>query len=124
MRSDIALSGQSSTLAWLSTNATACSGTGKGFSPSGLMGSASVSPGATTSYSITCTGSGGSASQSVTLGVTPAPTLAFGVTVKAVGTAYAYSTPTSDTPVIGEEAPRNQGVVIAGPVSNGSTCGR
>ena len=31
--------GQSSTLTWSSTNATACSGTGKGFSPSGPSGS-------------------------------------------------------------------------------------
>ena len=32
-------SGQSSTLSWTSANATACSGTGKGFSPSGPSGS-------------------------------------------------------------------------------------
>ena len=67
--------GQSSTLAWTSTNATACSGTGKGFSPSGASGSLAVSPGVTTTYGITCTGAGGSASQSVTVAVTAAPTL-------------------------------------------------
>ena len=78
--------GQSSTLTWTSTNATACSGTGKGFSPSGPSGSLAVSPIATTTYGITCTGAGGSASQSVTVAVTAAPTLAIGMTVAATGT--------------------------------------
>lgn len=45
--------GQSSTLAWSSTNATSC--TGSGFTASGISGSAVVSPSVTTSYSITCT---------------------------------------------------------------------
>ena len=54
--------GQSSTLTWTSANATACSGTGKGFSPSGPSGSLAVSPKTTTTYGITCTGAGGSAS--------------------------------------------------------------
>ena len=62
--------GQSSTLAWSSANATACSGTGKGFSPSGASGSLAVSPEVTTTYGITCTGAGGSASQSVAVAVT------------------------------------------------------
>ena len=52
----------------------ACSGTGKGFSPSGPSGSLAVSPGITTTYGITCTGAGGSASQSVTVTVTAAAT--------------------------------------------------
>ena len=75
--------GQSSTLAWTSANATACSGTGKGFSPSGPSGSIAVSPKTTTTYGITCTGAGGSASQSVTVTVTAAATLTIGMTVAA-----------------------------------------
>ena len=109
--------GQSSTLTWTSANATACSGTGKGFSPSGPSGSLAVSPSATTTYGITCTGAGGSASQSVTVAVTAAPTLAIGMTVAATGTIYAYSTPSKSTSAIGFEASGNQGVVIGGPAS-------
>src|SRR5271166_592755 len=113
-------SGQSSTLTWTSANATACRGTGKGCSPSGASGSIAVSPGVTTTYGVTCTGAGGSASQSVTVAVTAAPTLTVGETVAAIGTVYVDSTPASP-PAIGSEWPGNQGVVIAGPVSNGTT---
>ncbi len=113
--------GQASTLTWTSANATACSGTGKGFSPSGPSGSLAVSPGVTTTYSITCTGAGGSASQSVAVAVTAAPTLTVGMTVAATGKIYAYSTPSNSTSAIGVEASGNQGVVIGGPTSNGNT---
>ena len=112
---------QSSTLAWTSANATACSGTGKGFSPSGPSGSLVVSPTATTTYSITCTGAGGSASQSVAVTLTPAPTLAVGDTVAATRKIYAYPTPSPSASAIGSEAPGNQGVVIGGPTSNSNT---
>ena len=63
--------GASSTLTWSSTNATSCSGAG--FSPSGVSGSALVSPTVSTTYSVTCTGSGGSTAQSVAVIVNPAP---------------------------------------------------
>src|SRR5271166_7032721 len=56
---------ESTKLAWTSANATACSGTGTGFSPSGTSGSRVLIPIATTTYGITCTGAGGSASQSI-----------------------------------------------------------
>jgi hypothetical protein len=62
------ISSQSSMLAWSSTDATSCIGTG--FTPSGTSGTVSVSPTATQTYSITCTGAGGSASASVTVTVT------------------------------------------------------
>src|SRR5580658_6017973 len=108
---------ESSTLAWTSANATSCSGTGKGFSPSGPSGSLAVSPGVTTTYGVTCTGAGGSASQSVTVSVTAAPTLAIGMTVATTGAIYPSSTPATGTPAIGVEAQGNQGTVIGGPVS-------
>ncbi len=113
--------GQSSTLTWRSANATACSGTGKAFSPSGASGSIGVSPGVTTTYGITCTGPGGSASQSVEVAVTAAAQLTVGMTVAATGKIYAYSTPSPSTSAIGSEASGNQGVVIGGPASNSST---
>src|SRR5208282_621902 len=113
--------GQSSTLTWRSANATTCSGTGKAFSPSGASGSIAVSPGVTTTYGITCTGAGGSASQSVEVAVTAAAQLTVGMTVAAASTTYVYSTPSTSTSAIGVEAPGNQGVVIGGPASNSST---
>jgi hypothetical protein len=111
----------SSTLTWTSANATACSGTGKGFSPSGPSGSLVVSPSTTTAYGVTCTGVGGSASQSVTVTVTAAPTLAIGMTVAATRAIYPSPNPTPSAPVIGSEAEGNQGVVIGGPISNSAT---
>lgn len=60
--------GQSSTLTWSSTNATSCTGTN--FSTGGATsGSVAVTPGATTNYSVTCSGTGGSASDSATVSV-------------------------------------------------------
>jgi len=47
-------SGQSSTLTWVSTNATSC--TGVGFTPTGVNGSITVAPTVTTTYSINCSG--------------------------------------------------------------------
>jgi hypothetical protein len=64
--------GGSSTLTWSSTNATDCSGVG--FSPSGVSGSLPVSPTNSTTYSITCTGSGGSTTRSWPVIVNPVPT--------------------------------------------------
>jgi len=58
-------SGQSSTLSWNSTNASSCAGSG--FAASGTSGSAVVHPNVTTSYSVTCTGSGGSATALATV---------------------------------------------------------
>jgi hypothetical protein len=107
----------STILIWSSANAISCSGTGKGFAPSGTSGSLVVSPGVTTTYGVTCTGAGGSASQSVTVSVTAAPTLAIGMTVATTGAIYPSSTPATGTPAIGVEAQGNQGTVIGGPVS-------
>src|SRR5271165_1076103 len=113
---------ESSTLTWTSANATACSGTGKGFSPSGTSGSLAVTPIATTTYGVTCTGAGGSASQSVTVALTGAPKLTIGMTVASTGTTYVWSTPSTSTSAIGVEALGNEGTVIGGPASaNGLT---
>src|SRR5450759_1155476 len=62
--------GQSPTLTWSSTNATSCTGTG--FSTgNATAGSVTVTPSITTSYSVSCTGSGGTATASATVGVFP-----------------------------------------------------
>jgi hypothetical protein len=62
--------GQSATLSWSSTNATSCAGTN--FSALGTSGSVTIIPSSTTSYSITCTGAGGSATKSTTITVASA----------------------------------------------------
>jgi hypothetical protein len=80
-----------------------------------------VSPHVTTIYDITCSGAGGSVSQSATLAVTAAATVAIGMTVQATGTIYVAPTPAPGVPDIGSEAPGNRGVVIDGPESNGFT---
>lgn len=66
----------SSTLSWDSTNATSCVGTN--FSTGGaVLGSVVVSPSATQTYSISCTGAGGSATDTATVTVTPPATEPF-----------------------------------------------
>jgi hypothetical protein len=56
--------GKSLTLSWRSTNATSC--TSGNFTVSGISGSAVVKPAVTTTYSITCSGNGGSATAKAT----------------------------------------------------------
>ena len=112
---------QSSAIAWTSTNATSCNGTGKGFAPSGVSGSLVVSPKVTATYRVTCTGADGSASQSVTVAVTGEPTLAIGMTVAATATVHPTPAPMQGAPVIGDEAAGSRGTVVGGPASNGYT---
>ncbi|WP_442755235.1 metallophosphoesterase [Methylocystis sp. JAN1] len=63
--------GQSSTLTWSSTNATSCAGTGFNTN-NAVSGNVTVTPAATTTYSVNCTGPGGAAQASATVSVTPA----------------------------------------------------
>lgn len=77
----IIVAGDSATLNWASTNATACTASAGWTGSKGLTGTAVVKPTVTTSYTLTCTGAGGSIAKSVTETVTPvapvAPTLTF-----------------------------------------------
>jgi len=68
--------GMSSTLTWVSTNATTCS-IDQGIGAVNASGSTLVSPLATTTYTITATGAGGTATASatITVGPPPAPTV-------------------------------------------------
>lgn len=64
--------GASTTLSWSSTNASDCSASGAWSGSKGISGSESVGPISTPStYTLTCRGSGGSASRSVTVTVPP-----------------------------------------------------
>jgi hypothetical protein len=62
--------GQSSTLTWSSTNATSCTASGGWTGTKATAGSQVVTPAVTTTYTLTCTGSVGSVSQSLTVTVT------------------------------------------------------
>lgn len=68
-------SGQSATLSWSSTNATSCSASNGWTGSKALSGTEVVSPTVTTTYTINCTGSGGSAQGQVvvTVSATPPP---------------------------------------------------
>jgi hypothetical protein len=64
-------SGSTSALTWVSTNATTCTASG-GWSGTESINGSQTTPAesATTKYTLTCTGAGGSASQSTTVSVT------------------------------------------------------
>lgn len=62
--------GQSTTLAWQTTNATSVT-INQGIGSVALTGSQVVSPVVTTTYTLTATGAGGTATTTVTVGVTP-----------------------------------------------------
>ena len=65
--------GQSSSITWSSTNATACTASGAWTGARGTAGSAVVTPSASGTYTLACTGAGGTASQSVAITVASAP---------------------------------------------------
>ncbi|MFZ2555544.1 MAG: lamin tail domain-containing protein [Minisyncoccia bacterium] len=64
-------SGATSVLAWTSSNVTSCTASNGWSGAKALSGSEIVSPSATTTYALNCTGSNGSISKSVTVNVTP-----------------------------------------------------
>jgi len=77
--------GQSSTLTWSSTNATACTTSGGWAGITATSGSFVVAPiSGILTYNITCTGLGGSASQSATVTVLPVPTLSLSASASSV----------------------------------------
>lgn len=61
--------GTSSTLSWSSTNATSCTASNGWSGAKAITGTQVISPSATTTYSLSCTGAGGTANDSVTVGV-------------------------------------------------------
>lgn len=70
------LAGASSTLSWLSTNATSCAASGGWSGSKALSDSQVVAPQATTTYELSCSGPGGTVQKSVTVNVThPVPTV-------------------------------------------------
>ncbi len=66
------MSGATSTLSWSSNNVTSCTGSGGWSGSKSLQGPMTVSPATTTSYVLSCSGSGGMVYGTTTIVVTPA----------------------------------------------------
>lgn len=67
------VSGSSAVLTWTSTNATSCTATGAWSGTRPVNGSETVTPSATATYSLSCTGTGGSTVAAATVVVTQPP---------------------------------------------------
>lgn len=67
--------GEVATLSWTSTNATTCTASNGWTGAQSINGSLQVSPIATTTYALTCTGEGGEISNSVTLAFASTPVI-------------------------------------------------
>ncbi len=71
------ISGQSSTLSWSSTNANSCTASGGWSGAKATSGTQSISPTISTTYTLACTGGGGTVTKNTTVSVsapTPTPT--------------------------------------------------
>ena len=81
-------SGSSTTLSWTSTDASSCAGSGGSAGWAGskaLQGSQSVGPlAAATSYTLACSGSGGTTQRTLTVNLLPAPTVALAASPSSV----------------------------------------
>ena len=76
--------GQTATLSWDGSDATGCTASGAWIDARSVSGSETVSPNVTSTYTLTCTGDGGTASESVTITVnTPPAAVAPTVTLSA-----------------------------------------
>jgi len=76
---------QSSTLSWSTSNATSCSASGGWTGTKSTSGTQTVTPTQTTTYTLDCTGSSGSATQSTTVSVSSYPPAAPSGVVITVG---------------------------------------
>jgi Lamin Tail Domain len=65
--------GATTTLTWSSTNAATCSASGGWLGAKGVSGSQVVSLSATTTYTLLCSGAGGTTTKSVVVGITSTP---------------------------------------------------
>jgi len=94
-------SGQSSTLTWSSTNATSCTASGGWSGSKSTSGSQSVSPTSNATYTLACTGAGGSVNKSVSVAVAqPAPTDTTPPTVAVSHSPITDLVPTSDITIL------------------------
>ncbi len=112
--------GESSTLTWSSTNTTSCTATGGWTGAKAVSGTQVVSPVVNTTYTLACTGTGGTATQSASVVVSPASTK-FSVNDRIQTTAVVNvrGTASPTGTLLGTQAIGMQGVVTGGPTANG-----
>ena len=116
--------GQSTTLTWSSTNATSCSGVGGGFTGTQpLSGSKAFTLQSNTTYSIACTGTGGSKDAVVYITVNPAPevrsdSFKAGDIVRAKVAANVRATGALTGTLLGTQAVGSYATVVGGGVQN------
>ena len=67
------VSGNSATLTWTSTDATSCTASGAWTGSKTIIGNQTVNPAVTSTYTLVCTGPGGSDTKSATVTVSPLP---------------------------------------------------
>jgi hypothetical protein len=116
-------SGGSSTLSWSTTNATSCTASGGTFTGSkATSGTQVVTPTTSTTYSLNCVGTGGSANAntSVTVGTTPPPPpttgkFSIGDRVQVSSTDGANARTTPGGAIAGSHTNGELGTVTAGP---------
>jgi hypothetical protein len=121
-------SGQSSALSWSSTNATSCTASGGWSGTKEVNGSATVIPTANTIYTLSCTGTGGTANGNVTVTVsqsileppiTPLPTSTFSIgdwIQVTIDRLSVRSLPTTLSRRLGVQYGGSKGQITSGPV--------
>jgi hypothetical protein len=83
-------SGSSSTLSWSSTNATSCAASGGWTGAETTSGTSTVKPTSTTTYALTCMGTGGTANASAIVTVSASALITPAVTVTPVSTTIPF----------------------------------
>ncbi len=111
------ISGQSSTLTWSSTDATSCTASNGWSGALGTSGSQTISPTATTTYTLACSGTGGIASSDATVNV--ARIIAVGARIRIAPTFDPRITGGSATST-GTQPVGATGTIISGPFITGS----
>jgi hypothetical protein len=126
-------SGGSSTLSWNSANATSCTASGAWSGSQALSGSQLVSPSTTSTYSLTCSGTGGSASANTTVTVsgsdTTPPSVPNGLSVSSktqTSISIAWQASTDNVSVVGYHLFNGANLIASTPslsyTFNGLTC--
>lgn len=115
-------SGQSSTLTWSSTNSTSCTASGGWTGTKTTSGTQTVSPTSNTTYTLTCTGVGGSAVQTANISVTTivvAPSTKFIIGDSVQTTSALNVRSTANGTLLGTQVLGSTGTVVGGPVYAG-----
>lgn len=117
-------SGDSSTLEWAATDATTCIASDGWSGTRATSGSQSVSPEATTTYTLACTGPGGEITESASVSVTappppPPPLFEADARVQTVGEVEVRASGSGSGGLLGVQPPGSPGRVVGGPTPDG-----